>query len=435
MLTETDRLQFIRNAFPAEGLFAEKDWLITPEPFAMGEKWRKDLERLGHQLLVFQRACNQLYQQSAKGRQPAWVAHYLDLGKPPELIEFSRRKEFREDLPLVIRPDLILTENGWAIAEIDSVPGGIGLTAWLNQTYTDLGGEVVGGRNGMLEGFATILPNGGDIVISEESITYRPEMEWLVRQLNGRNPDRSWKVKAAEDYDPAAGRDVYRFFELFDLPNLPRVDQLMKAAARGELKVSPPFKPYLEEKMWFALFWLQPLREFWRRELGDKYFRQLQTMIPYTWILDPTPLPQHAVIPQLEINDWREAAKLSQKERDLILKVSGFSPLGWGSRGVSLGADLPQGEWQQRIQDALENFEQEPMILQRFHKGHLFDQRYWERETNELATMRGRVRLSPYYFVENNKAEMRGALATICPADKKLIHGMRDAILAPSRFV
>ena len=82
--------------------------------------------------------------------------------------------------------------------------------------------------------------------------------------------------------------------------------------------------------MWFALFWLQPLRDFWRRELGDKYFRTFQRIIPYTWILDPTPLPQHAVIPRLEIRDWLDAAKFSQKERDLLLKISGFSPLRLG---------------------------------------------------------------------------------------------------------
>ena len=46
--------------------------------------------------------------------------------------------------------------------------------------------------------------------------------------------------------------------------------------------------------------------------------------------------------------------------------------------------------------------------------------------------MRGRVRLCPYYFVEANKVTLRGALATIVPADKKLLHGMRDAILAPT---
>ncbi len=314
------------------------------------------------------------------------------------------------------------------------MPGGIGLTAWLNQTYAALGSEVIGEAGGMLDGFATVLPQGGDIVISEESATYRPEMEWLVRHLNERFPGRSWKVEAAENYRPEPGRDVYRFFELFDLPNLPGINVLMETAAHGDLTVTPPFKPFLEEKLWFALFWLQPLREFWRRELGDKYFRSLQQVIPYTWILDPTPLPQHAVIPRLEIHDWQEAARFSQKERDLLLKVSGFSPLGWGSRGVALGSDLPHAEWEQRIHDGLANFEREPTIMQRFHKGRLFDHPYWDAETDELTTMRGRVRLCPYYFVEGDKVILRGALATICPADKKLLHGMRDAILVPSRW-
>ncbi|HEY2799815.1 MAG TPA: hypothetical protein VGI85_04420 [Chthoniobacterales bacterium] len=434
MIADIDRFEAIRAARPAEGLFAEKDWLVSPGPFVIEEKLRRDLERLGHQLFVFQRACNQLYQQSVKGTQPAWAARYLDLGKPADLIEFSRRKEFREDLPRVIRPDLVLTDDGWTIAEIDSVPGGIGLTAWLNQTYSALGAQVIGDAEGMIDGFASVLPRGGDIVISEESATYRPEMEWLVRQLNEGFPDRTWKVQSAESYQPKKECDVYRFFELFDLPNIPGVDALMAAAGRGEVAVTPPVKPYLEEKMWFALFWLQPLREFWRRELGDKYFRQLQRMIPYTWILDPTPIPQHAVIPRLEISDWEEAAKFSQKERDLLLKVSGFSPLGWGSRGVALGADLPHAEWERRIKDALVRFEEEPTIMQQFHKGKLFDHPYWDAETEELKTMHGRVRLCPYYFVEEKRAELRGALATICPADKKLLHGMSDAILVPSCY-
>ena len=48
--------------------------------------------------------------------------------------------------------------------------------------------------------------------------------------------------------------------------------------------------------------------------------------------------------------------------------------------------------------------------------------------------MKGRVRLCPYYFAENDRVKLRGALATIVPADKKFLHGMRDAILAPSRI-
>ncbi len=431
-VADSDKLASIRDSFPVEGLFGEKDWLLSPDPFSIERKFEKELEQLGHRLFVFQRACNQLYHQSVKGKQPAWVAKYLDAGKPPELIEFSRQKQFRESLPQVIRPDLILTEEGYAIAEIDSVPGGIGLTGWLNQTYAGLGSDVVGGKDGMIDGFRSCLPNGGDIVISEESATYLPEMRWMAAQMNSRFPEHEWRVAAAESYSPTAGRDVYRFFELFDLPNLPRISELMKSAAEGAVRVTPPFKPFLEEKMWFALFWLQPLREFWRRELGEKYFLKLQQVIPYTWLMDPTPLPQHAVIPRLEIHSWREAGKLSQKERGLLLKVSGFSPLGWGSRGVVVGSDSPRAEWERNIEQALAEFGTTPRIMQRFQKARLIDHRYWDRDTEELKTMRGRVRLCPYFFVEKEKVQLRGALATIVPADKKLLHGMRDAIMTAS---
>ena len=284
--TEGEKLEAIRSAFPKEGLFAEKEWLLSPDPFPIDKKFLAELEQLGHRLFVFQRACNQLYQLSIKGKQPEWVARYLDAGKPEELIEFSRRKEIRDDLPRVIRPDLILTDNGYIIAEIDSVPGGIGLTGWLNQTYSKFDSEIIGGANGMLEGFRTVLPNGGDIVLSRESATYRPEMEWVAARLNQRDavaggvdsgsvpkfnpagvnaPGYSWRVAAAENYEPQARLAVYRFFELFDLPNIPGIENTLRANAEGRVTITPPIKPYLEEKMWFALFWLQPLREFWRR--------------------------------------------------------------------------------------------------------------------------------------------------------------------------
>jgi len=443
MLVRDDKIDIIRQAFPKEGLFAEKDWLLSPDAFPIEQKFQTELEQLGHRLFIFQRACNQLYQLSVKGKQPEWVARYLDAGKPKELVEFSRRKEIRDDLPRVIRPDLILTDNGYIIAEIDSVPGGIGLTAWLNQTYSAFDKEIIGGAKGVLDGFQSVLPNGGDIVISQESATYRPEMEWIVARLKDRSAsakatadrrrDLDLRVVAAENYQPRDDRAVYRFFELFDLPNIPKIDNLLRANAEGRVTVTPPVKPFLEEKMWFALFWLKPLHEFWRRELGEKYFLQLQEVIPYSWMLDPTPLPQHAVIPRLEIHDWREAAKLSQKERDLLLKVSGFSPLGWGSRGISLGSDLAHAEWEKRIENALATFDTSPTIMQRFHKGRLLDHRYWDSDSGELKTMKGRVRLCPYYFVENDRVKLRGALATIVPADKKFLHGMRDAILVPSR--
>jgi hypothetical protein len=429
MLTTLDR---IRAAFPPEGLFADKEWMISPEPFAISEELAEQLEKLGHRLNLFNRACNELYQRSITGKQPRWIADYLDRGKPPELIELARQKHFRQEVPLVIRPDLVLTEEGFTLAEVDSVPGGIGLTGWLNETYAKLGFDVLGGASGMVDGFRTMLGGNADILVSEEAATYRPEMQWLARASGG-----VLRVQEARGFlpPPAGPGDaplIYRFFELFDLPNIRGVFGLLEAAARGDLRITPPIKPYLEEKMWFALFWMRPLREFWRRELSERHFFELQKHIPYTWLLDPQPLPHHAVVPGLEIQDWQELSAFGQKHRELILKISGFHETAWGSRSVVLGSDLPQAEWRDAVEDALRDFEQHPHILQRFHKGRLVEQPFFDHADGSVQTMRGRVRLCPYYFVLEGRAELRGALATICPADKKLLHGMKDAILAPT---
>src|ERR1700739_1570538 len=178
-----ERIQRVRERFPERGLFAQKEWLISPQPFLISAQFADELQRLGHWLLKFVKASNLLYHLSVKGKQPFWIAHYLDAGKPRELVDISRK--YRYEIPRVIRPDIILTDGGYAISELDSVPGGIGLTGWLNQTYRELGFDVLGGGDGMINGFHSILPEGV-ILVSKESETYRPEMEWLSDQLIAR---------------------------------------------------------------------------------------------------------------------------------------------------------------------------------------------------------------------------------------------------------
>ena len=98
-----------------------------------------------------------------------------------------------------------MADPGLALTELDSVPGGIGLTAWLNQTYTQLGAEVIGRDTGMFDGFKNVLPAGGDIVISQEASTYRPEMEWVVRQMNAQSTGHEWSVREGLMGGRAAG--------------------------------------------------------------------------------------------------------------------------------------------------------------------------------------------------------------------------------------
>jgi hypothetical protein len=420
----------VRAALPAGGLFEDKAWRVSPRAFPISPAFAAELDQLGYRLHQFVRACNLLYRLSAEGRQPAWIADVLDRGKPPALIEAARDRAFRDEIPAVIRPDLVLTDDGFTIAELDNVPGGIGLTAWLGREYAALGEDILGGANGMLEGFASIVP-GGDIVISAEAATYRPEMEWLAARLNEGDSQKNWRVlddTPREDWQAT----VYRFFELFDLANVRCASQLLERARAGVLRVTPPFKPQLEEKLWFALFWLRPLEGFWRRELGERTHAALRKVIPYTWLVDPAPLPPHAVLPRLEVQSWDEVAAFSQKQRELILKVSGFSETAWGSRGVVVAQDVPQGEWSEALAEALAAYERQPHLLQQFHKGRVLEHSWLDEESDALVTMKGRVRLCPYYFPGDGRVKCAGALATICPQDKKLLHGMSDAILVPT---
>jgi hypothetical protein len=426
------KAQSVRDSLPSGGLFAGLDWKTSPAPFPLGENLAKEIESLGRVLLQFYRAVNLLYRKSVEGKQPDWVARWLDLGKPAALIELQRSAAFKSDTPRVIRPDILLTENGISITELDSVPGGIGLTSWLNQAYTKNGAQVLGGADGMLHGFASIFGDAPSvrIIVSEEAATYRPEMQWLAAQLGPR-----FTVQDANYTGFTEGDAVYRFFELFDLPNVPNAPRIFELAVEKKIRLTPPPKPLFEEKMLFALLWNRNLQNFWRQELGEAFLGRLKKIIPYTWLVDPAPLPPHAAIPEINLTDWQQLKALSQKERDLILKVSGFSENAWGARGVFLGSDLPQSDWSVAVDAALAAFEKSPSVLQRFHKPSQVDTQWFDFAKNEIVPMKGRARLCPYYFVSGDgdsaRPQLGGVLATIVPADKKIVHGMTDAILAP----
>lgn len=417
----------VASRMPEGGMFAGMHWRTAPEPFALPKALAADLGKLGHRLRKFLQACDLLYLRSVKGTMPPWIARWLDAGKPEEVIRLGRERALLGQIPDVIRPDIIPVEGGYILSEIDSVPGGIGLTAWLNRVYAGEGFAVLGGAEGMIEGFASVLPGGGQIFVSREAASYRPEMEWLAGILTDENRG-TFRVRDEGESSAWTPR-VYRFFELFDLPNLAEARELLAKAASGEVALTATPKAYLEEKMWFAFFWMKPLESFWIQELGAGIFAALRRCIPRTWILNPEPLPPQAVHPGLEVHSWEEVAHFSQKKRHLVLKVSGFSERAWGARGVTVGHDVSGEEWSRELAGALASFEDHPCILQEFHSGEIFSARWLD--GGRLAEMPVRARVCPYYFPGGRDVHLGGALATLCPQDKKILHGMTDAILAP----
>ncbi|MBC7980824.1 MAG: hypothetical protein H7Y36_09705, partial [Armatimonadetes bacterium] len=232
-------LDELKDALPEGGLFGG-GWKWSPEPLRLSENEATDMMAMGYPLAKFQQASDLLYRRSAAGKISPWLAELLDEGKPDWMVKLQREAGVAEQFPRVIRPDLILARNHFSLTELDSVPGGMGITAWLAETYAKAGYEVLGGADGMIEGFRSLLPDGGDVLISEESQDYQAEMNWLTGRLG-----EAWRTVEAEEYEEC-GKDIYRFFELFDWESMPFFRQLAEKSVAGEICVTPPFKPHLE---------------------------------------------------------------------------------------------------------------------------------------------------------------------------------------------
>jgi hypothetical protein len=451
-------------ALEAQPLFDQKTWQLSPQAWPLTSVEVDELEEIGRACVEFYRAADRLYERSWQGKnilrnsdqRTPWVAEYLDRGKPEALIALNRARSGASELPRVIRPDLIRTETGWMLSELDSVPGGIGLTAFLNRLYAPVH-SILGEGDAMIHGFYSAVTAGwaGEcapviaIAVSEEADTYRPEMQWLSSILLDEG-------KTVYCVDPNAmfvsgdrlcfelnGHDehidiLYRFWELFDHPQIRTMPDILAFFAANKVKIHPSPRTIHEEKLWMALFHHPRLATYWAEQLGKQSLKRLQQLIPRTWIVDSAELPPSAYLDGPSVGgkpifDWMQLAQASQKERQLILKISGFHETAWGARSVVLGSDVSREEWIAALRTAVDACATGPLyILQEYHKPKKMKHPLFVAE-DQIVLNDGRLRLCPYYFVTAGKPVFSGALATFCPADKKIIHGMKDAALLPCR--
>ena len=96
---------------------------------------------------------------------------------------------------------------------------------------------------------------------------------------------------------------------------------------------------------------------------------------------------------------------------------------------------MSAGEWGVAVDRALGSWPMSPYLLQQYHKPRLLEAEALDLDSGSVTRQSVRARLCPYYFVSGDGDQARpklgGILATLTPADKKIIHGMSDAMLAP----
>ena len=456
--------EVLRRKLLEPPLFAEKIWKLSPEPWPISEAQLKDLKVIGAACLSYHRALERLYVRSFTDKKilrnrdvhAKWVSEYLDRYKPAGLIEHGRHRTVKGQCPVVLRPDLLITDQGFTMTELDSVPGGIGLTAYLNEVYAEDFPNLIG-TTAMPEKFFGALKRLTPeqrfplvaIVVSEESATYRPEFDWLGEKLRSLGHDvhvvdpTQIMQMGEESFIPVDGAPrkvdlIYRFFELSDLANVKGADGIFNGVESGKVILTPPMKAYQEEKLGLALLHHPMLAEFWKENLPENHLEALFRIVPKTWIIERTDLPPTAVLhaPQVNgrpIREWTELAEASQRERNFIIKASGFHETAWGARSVTLGSDVSREEWLEAIERALDPENETFHILQEYHKPLRLSHPVYAND-GSIHSAEGRVRLCPYFFVDGDTVEISGILSTFCPADKKIIHGMKDAALLPCQL-
>jgi len=456
--------EVLRRKLLEPPLFAEKIWKLSPEPWPISEAQLKDLKVIGAACLSYHRALERLYVRSFTDKKilrnldlrAKWVSEYLDRYKPAGLIEHGRHRSVKGQSPIVLRPDLLITDQGFTLTEIDSVPGGIGLTAYLNEVYAEDFPNLIG-ATAMPERFFGALKRLTPehrfplvaIVVSEESATYRPEFDWLGEKLRSLGHDvhvvepTQIMQMGEESFIPVDGAPrkvdlIYRFFELFDLANVKGADGIFNGVESGKVILTPPMKAYQEEKLGLALLHHPMLAEFWKENLPENHLEALFRIVPKTWIIERTDLPPTAVLHAPPVNgrpirEWTELAEASQRERNFIIKASGFHETAWGARSVTLGSDVSREEWLEAIERALDPENETFHILQEYHKPLRLSHPVYAND-GTIHSAEGRVRLCPYFFVDGDTVEISGILSTFCPADKKIIHGMKDAALLPCQL-
>lgn len=462
--------QFLKQTFTELTFFKDKTWQYSPSSLELSSEIANEINKIGEACFDFLTGINKLYNFSKADKSilrnkhfmAPWVADYFDRGKPENLLQHSNLAFLKHTTPNIIRLDLLLTEEGLALTEIEVIPGGIGFTSFLHQIYEkeesllEENKKLIGSSEAMLSGFyesmVALVPNKKNPVlvigVSQESETYRPEFEWLANELrkSGKevyciDPENFFYENSKLKFkinDKSFDIDViYRFFELFDLATIGTSSILMEAVENQEVVISPPLKPIFEEKLCLALFHHYQLQDYWEETLKKENLELLKKVIPATWIIDgehfgPNAILNGPIIDNHCLRSWEQVSEATKKNRNYIIKLSGFHEKAWGARSITLGSDCSQEFWANAITQALDNDKKHPYIIQEFKKPKSFVHPLYE-VTGEMILQPLRARLCPYYMRNHSEIALKGILATLCPADKKIIHGMSVATFVPCK--
>lgn len=386
--------------------------MVSPEPLHLSKTEAGEVLRIGKDVVDFMHAAGELY------RSEADVKNLLDRGKPPIL------RNGKETRYLFVRPDLLVTEQGFSICEIETSPFGLALAELLNRAYRFAGFNTMVDDGVLRQFLIENTPPQGAIIYSEKASSYAGQLQFLARELLS-DKERRWEAKHVDSALGKSYPNVYRGFYqheyLDDLFVNNLVQTLIDHPATGVL---PSFTPYMEEKALLALIWDKRWESFLTKNLGTTGLKHLREVVPPTWVVGQ----EQFFVPGLPngIPTSEGIANLAKSKRNFVLKKSGFGNGSSWAEGVNFLQEKSAEKTRALLVSALQD-EQSLYVVQEFRPSQERSIPY-NKDNQTVVKMPARLRLTPYFSMATGaEGHLVAIKATGCE-NTNYIHGSTGSI-------
>lgn len=391
------------------------NWRVVPDPPRLPLSLLDEITRLGDLVETFLTGVEKHLANSPFLRR--------ELGFPAcpqeeRLWELERGRALE-----IIRLDLALERGEHPrVLEIQVVMGGLGITHALRQAY---------GPHPSLPGILPLYEaclervkkgigeseSGVTVVFGAKRSSYRHEHLLLSRSLKSGGlvvaPLSAMSLSPEGGLALPDGRKVTVIHRLFRSPGIfqraeAKARMVLEALWENRVRLLNPWKDVLEDKRILALVHHPEAEEQLKDFLDPKRLQELRDFIPCTWRATPERIT--AVL------------ALSGSKRGFYLK-KGRS---FESRGLFHGRRLSLKQWEAACMKAKAEGD---WVIQKEVESRPWDWRYLEPSSGIMRSMKGYVRLCPFFF-RNSRGKMNLAdLLITAREESSRVHGASDAVL------
>lgn len=359
-------------------------FLVSPEPLVLPQKTIQEIVDFGRSLAKYY-----AYLQRERGDQPDFF---------------------------FLRPDIILTDDGWQVCEVETSIFGFALSLFLSSHYeSDF--LVVGSAEKGLSVFIDKWlqrwgEDTGNFVYSGHTKKFVGQLQYLSELLKRKSIDFS--VLSVENPE-SIPLPAYRCFYTFESQLDPAVRNFMRENKRR----LPRFGNFYEGKEPLVYLWKEGEIPGGSGLTIDDWHLLRRHMVP-TWKLTEV-VPRGFSLP---IREWSEIARLPKSERRFVVKRVGAHPDASWAKSVHF-LDEMSHDAALRLLLKLAKEKSAWWVIQPIIEGAKFTQTYVNFAANSVESLSGRVRLTPYFDFQTG--ELLCAKATI-RAHTRYIHGATDSI-------